>query len=166
MIAEEPYGTITPEDSGHATIRFERRLPARIERVWAALTDPTELATWLAASSVDLRLGGAVEHIFDPDDASEQVRGTILEIEPMTRLEYEWHFPGEPESILGYDLAADGDETILTLTHRMLGLGQVSGYGAGWHTYLDALEAILSGREPADWDARFAAVRAAYVTAR
>jgi hypothetical protein len=82
----------------------------------------------------------------------------------MTILEYEWHFAGEPDSIVRYDLAADGEETILRLTHRTLGLGQVSGYGAGWHTYLDALEAVLSGREPADWDIRFAAVRAAYAT--
>jgi uncharacterized protein YndB with AHSA1/START domain len=166
MIVEEPYGTITPEDPDHATIRFERRLPARIERVWAALSDPGELATWLSTSSVELRLGGTIEHVFDASDESQRVHGTIIEIEPMTRLEYEWHFPGEPDSVLRYELTADGDETILKLTHRMLGLDQVSGYGAGWHTYLDALEAVLSGQEPADWDARFAAVRAAYATVR
>jgi uncharacterized protein YndB with AHSA1/START domain len=127
---------------------------------------PGNLATWLSTSSVELRLGGTIEHVFDARDESQRVHGTIIEIEPMTRLEYEWHFPGEPDSVLRYELTADGDETILKLTHRMLGLDQVSGYGAGWHTYLDALEAVLSGQEPADWDARFAAVRAAYATVR
>jgi uncharacterized protein YndB with AHSA1/START domain len=160
------YGTISPVDAAHATIRFERRLPAPIERVWAAITDQGQLATWLAPSSVDVRAGGRVEHVFDPADPGGQVTGTILRIEPMTVLEYEWRFLGEPHSILRYDLVADGDSTILTLTHRLLSVDQVSGYGAGWHAYLDALAAVLAKTEPADWDTRFAAVRAAYVNAR
>ena len=162
MSESETYGTITLDDGEHATIRFERRLPAPIERVWAAITDPGRLATWLAPSSVDLRAGGTVEHVFDPADPGGQVRGTILQIEPMALLEYEWRFPGEPDSVLRYDLVADGDTTVMTLTHRLLRVEQVSGYGAGWHAYLDALEAVVAGAPAPDWDARFAAVRVAY----
>jgi uncharacterized protein YndB with AHSA1/START domain len=162
----ETYGTITPVDAAHATIRFERRLPAPIERVWAAITDPGQLATWLAASSVDLRAGGTVEHVFDPADPGGQVTGIILRIEPMTILEYEWRFLGEPDSILRYDLVADGDTTVVTLTHRLLGIDQVSGYGAGWHAYLDTLAAVLTRTDAPDWDTRFAEVKAAYASAR
>lgn len=165
MSENETYGTITPVDATHATIRFERRLPAPIERVWAAITDQGELATWLATSSIDLRTGGKVEHVFDPADPGGQVTGTILRIEPMTILEYEWRFLGEPDSVLRYDLVADGETTVMTLTHRLLGIDQVSGYGAGWHAYLDALAAVLARTEAPDWDARFAAVRAAYARA-
>jgi uncharacterized protein YndB with AHSA1/START domain len=162
----ETYGTITPVDAAHATIRFERRLSAPIGRVWAAITDQGQLATWLATSSVDLRAGGRVEHVFDPADPGGQVSGTILRIEPMTVLEYEWRFIGEPDSILRYDLVADGDATLMTLTHRLLGIDQVSGYGAGWHAYLDALAAVLARIEAPDWDTTFAAVRAAYPSVR
>lgn len=166
MSESETYGTITRADAAHATIRFERRLPAPIERVWLAITDPDQLATWLAASSLDLRAGGKVEHVFDPADPGGHVRGTILRIEPMTLFEYEWRFLGEPDSILRYDLVADGDTTVMTLTHRLLGIDQVSGYGAGWHAYLDALAAVLARTEAPDWGTRFAAVRAAYVSVR
>jgi uncharacterized protein YndB with AHSA1/START domain len=162
MSGRATYGTITPVDATHATVRFERRLSAPIERVWTAITDPGELAAWLAATSLDLEVGGRVEHIFDPADPGGRVTGTILRVEPMTVLEYEWRFPGEPDSILRYDLVADGDTTVMTLTHRLLGTNQASGYSAGWHAYMDALEAVLAGAEAPDWDTRFTELRAAY----
>ena len=166
MSGSETFGTITRDDAAHATIWFQRRLPAQIERVWAAITDPGHLARWLAPSSVDLRAGGTIEHNFDPADPGGQVRGAILRIEPITLLEYEWRFPGEPDSVLRYDLIADGDTTVLTLTHRLLSVEHVSGYGAGWHAYLDALVAVVAGAVPPDWDARFAAVRGVYSSPR
>jgi uncharacterized protein YndB with AHSA1/START domain len=166
MSEREGFGTITPVDATHATIRFERRLPAPIERVWAAITEADQLATWLAASSLDLRAGGEVEHVFDPAGPGGRVTGTILRVEPMTLFEYEWRFLGEPDSILRYELVADGDTTVLTLTHRLLGSDQVSGYGAGWHAYLDALAAVLARTEAPDWGSRFAAVRAVYARVR
>lgn len=165
MTADEAYGSIAPDDAGHGTIRFERRLHASIERVWDAVSDPAALATWLAPSSVELRVGGTIEHIFEPNNEEQRVAGTILSLEPMITLEYEWRFPGEPDSILRYDLVADGTDTILRLTHRLLNQKQVAGYGAGWHTYLDALAAILAGEPPIDWERRFGSVLAAYKTA-
>lgn len=158
------YGAISRDTANHARIRFERRIPAPIDRVWAVLTDPAELARWLAASSVDLRPGGLIEHDFHPGDAGSHVHGRILVLQPPTALEYEWRFVGEPDSIVRFDLQADGSDTVLTLTHRLLGIPRGAGYGAGWHAYLDALVAVASGRPTADWDARFAAVRGAYST--
>lgn len=166
MSVRETHGTITPVDATHATVRFQRRLPAPIERVWTAITDPGQLATWLATTSLDLRAGGRVEHTFDQADPGGQVTGTILRIEPMTVLEYEWRFLGEPDSIIRYDLVADGDTTVMTLTHRLLGNDRASGYGAGWHAYLDALAAVLVGAEAPDWDTRFAELRPAYASVR
>jgi uncharacterized protein YndB with AHSA1/START domain len=162
MIEDEAYGTITRDDSEHATIVFRRRIPARVERVWAAITEPAELATWLAESAVDPRVGGVIEHVFDPTDQTQRVHGKILRFEPMTTLEYEWRFPGEPDSILRFDLASADDDTLLKLTHRLVGIAHASGYGTGWHAYLDALTAALTGLEQVDWGARFASVRGAY----
>jgi hypothetical protein len=48
----------------------------------------------------------------------------------------------------------------------LLGIDHVSGYGPGWHAYLDALAAVLARTEAPDWDTRFAAVRAAYASVR
>ena len=157
MITNAGQGTIQRTDPDRCTISFERRLPARIERVWAALTVPAELTGWLADSSVDLRLGGTIIHDFDPDHDDLQVSGTILALDPPTALEYEWRFRGETESTLRYDLVADGEWTLLTLTHRLLGVDQAAGYGAGWHAHLAALDAVLAGSQPADWTTGFAA---------
>lgn len=41
------------------------------------------------------------------------------------------------------------------LDHRGLPPGAIAGYGAGWHSHLDSLEAHLAGGE-ADCSARFA----------
>jgi uncharacterized protein YndB with AHSA1/START domain len=144
-------GTILRTDPDRCLITFERRLPAQIERVWAALTVPAELAGWLADSSVDLRVGGRIVHAFDPEDAASRVTGTILTLNPPKTLEYEWRFVGETRSILRYDLRAAGDSTLLTLTHQLLGVEQAAGYGAGWHAYLDALEAALVGTPTDHW---------------
>ena len=157
MNADADRGTIQRTDPDGCTITFERRLDARIERVWAALTVPAELAGWLADSSVDLRVGGRISHEFDPADDGQQVGGTILALDPPTTLGYEWRFRGETKSILRYELRADGDGTLLTLTHRLLGTDQAAGYGAGWHAYLTALAAFLAGIAPADWATEFAA---------
>ena len=41
------------------TVEFVRVFPHPIERVWRALTDPTELGAWCMPATVDLRIGGA-----------------------------------------------------------------------------------------------------------
>ncbi len=119
----------------------------------------------MTRSSVDLRVGGRIVHDFDPDHDGARVSGTVLVLNPPTTLEYEWRFHGETGSILRYDLVADGDWTLLTLTHRSLGVDQAAGYGAGWHGHLDALEAVLTGIEPDDWATGFATHLPAYKAA-
>ena len=71
--------------------------------------------------------------------------------------------PGEPDSVVCFELRADGDATVITLTHRMLGLGHAAGYGAGWHAHLDQLAAALAG-ESLSWDDRFAELIGDYQT--
>ena len=40
---------------------------------------------------------------------------------------------------------------------------QAAGYGAGWHCYLDTLDAHLRDVEPPDWDARWSVLLPGYV---
>ena len=49
-------------------IRFERRLAHPVERVWRALTDPNEIAAWLAvAEPLELEQGGRVVLTWQPE---------------------------------------------------------------------------------------------------
>jgi uncharacterized protein YndB with AHSA1/START domain len=147
------YGTIIERDPQHATIRFERSLEADIAETWRWLTEPDRLERWLAPTMIDLRVGGTVEHRFDETDDG-LVRGRIQRLESPHLLEYEWRFPGETDSLVRFELRAEGDRTVITITHRLLGIGQAAGYGAGWHAYLDLLEAAILGRSMS-WDDRF-----------
>lgn len=141
-------------------MRFERRYAVPIEQVWEALTSPERLARWLAPTRVVPGVGGRVEHDFGDDGVCG---GAVLRWEPPHLLEYEWHFPGEGESVLRFTLTAEGPQaTTLVLDHRRLDADQGAGYGAGWHAYLDVLAAEVVGAALPDWDERFGAVLPRY----
>ena len=52
------YGTYEQFD-GKPSVRFERRYPHPVERVWRAVTEPEQLAHWFPNTvEVDRREGG------------------------------------------------------------------------------------------------------------
>ena len=51
-------------------------------------------------------------------------------------------------------LTSDGPTTWLSLRHS-LPTEQASGYGAGWHAYLDLLEAEIGAIDIPEWNAAF-----------
>jgi uncharacterized protein YndB with AHSA1/START domain len=48
-------GTIQPLE-GRSLVRFERRYPHSVERVWAALTEPDQLRQWFGEGDIELEL--------------------------------------------------------------------------------------------------------------
>jgi uncharacterized protein YndB with AHSA1/START domain len=162
--------TSTSSSHGHITgpredrtITFIRHYSASPEAVWTALTDPAHLKIWLAPASIEPRVGGTVAIRF-PNDGGE-VNGEVLAWEPHTRLEYTWRFIGEPETKLRFELTPEGDGTTVQLTHSGFRLATAPLYGAGWHLYLDDLDAeLLHGTTPGEWGARFVAVSPSYST--
>jgi len=145
-------------DGARRRVRFERRLQAPVEEVWAALTDPARLARWLAPGTVGDQPGDFVSLDFGEGG---QVTGTVLRVERPHLLEYQWHFDGEGESIVRFALEAEGEGTRLVLEHRSLGADHAVGYAAGWHAHLDALRDETEGGT-GSWDERFAAVLPSY----
>jgi uncharacterized protein YndB with AHSA1/START domain len=153
MLAQT-FGRITREGDGRATVHFERVYDYGLEELWAALTEPEQLRGWLGEVEIDLRVGGRVVIRFD--DSGEQItEGIIRELDPPRLLEYDWTYPGETESVLRLELEPRGEGTLLVLDHRRLPDAAAAGYGAGWHSHLDALAALGASSRP-DWDTRFA----------
>lgn len=146
------HGTTTWQGD-RATVHFERWIDAAIDEVWSAATTDVGLATWLAPAKVDLRDGGSIDLDFDEGGLAG---GAILELVPGSVIEFEWGFPGEPDSVLRIELASSKDGTRVTLNHRLLPGNQVVGYGAGWHAHLDQLGEVTSGQPASDWNTRFA----------
>ncbi|CAN5839533.1 hypothetical protein BH23ACT5_BH23ACT5_12730 [soil metagenome] len=89
----------------------------------------------------------------------EHGEGTISVWDPPRTLEYGWTFTGERESVLRMELEPLAGGTRLTLVHRALGEQYATGYGAGWHAYLDRLVALMDHDEDLDWGERFAIAR-------
>jgi uncharacterized protein YndB with AHSA1/START domain len=143
-------------------VRFERRYDATPDELWSALTEPDRLGRWLAdVAELELRVGGRFLLRWRESDGTQETDGTILALEPGRMIELNWTYPGEPDSVARFELTPDGDGTILVLDHRGLPPGSIAGYGAGWHSHLDSLDAHLAGGR-ADWNARFEELGPAY----
>jgi uncharacterized protein YndB with AHSA1/START domain len=130
-------------------VRFERRLPGPIEKVWAHLTQPDALPGWYAAGSViEPREGGRVAL----NDG--HIRGVVTQWRPPVKFAHTWNVfgPGEkvspyPESYLTLELAPDGDAVALTLVHLPV-LERFEPQNAmGWATFLDIVGDAARGRE-------------------
>lgn len=148
-----------------AVVAFERRLAHPVDTVWAALTEPEELAAWLGPGTLEPCEGGRVAIRTGPGDRSalqREMSGRILEWDPPRVLEHEWLQPGLGLSVVRYELEADAGGTILRLTHRRSVVPGAFGGRAGWHAYLDRLTAHLDGLPVPSWSQRRAEVEGAY----
>jgi uncharacterized protein YndB with AHSA1/START domain len=144
-------------------LRFERRLRHGIAEVWAALTEPGELARWLAPPSRPLTSTGAYELRFD--NTEDTARGEVTRVEPPTLLECTWTSRDAAQgSVLRWELRADGDGCRLVLTHVLPAPGCRPELAAGWHGHLDALADVLAGGS-GDWpDGKWQRLRGEYAT--
>ncbi len=170
-IASETFGT-NPEPS---TVRFERTLPGPIERVWSYLTDPDKRRLWLAAGPMDLRSGGRMElHFHNRTLCDEAVpvqfqkyageitsRHTVLRCEPPHALAFTWDEDGDASEVL-MELATEGDDVRLVVTHSRLSPNARNLVSGGWHSHLDLLESRLRGEANAPFWSTLAQVSAVY----
>lgn len=138
-------------------LRFERRLPHPPEKVFAAISDPAELAHWFPARvRWELRPRAAIEFSFEEADV-DAPRGEIVEVDPPKLLVYTWG-----EDVLRWEVVPDGEGSTLRFAHTIAGDDDwparlsAARNAAGWDSCLAALEARLDGAErPAlDWSAR------------
>lgn len=168
-------GTLTPPD----TIRFERRLPGPIERVWLYLTDSDKRSTWLASGPMDLRAGGRADLMFrhaditdHPEPAPERFKACdtgmpqpcrVLKAEPPRLLILSWPGSTGPDSEVTFELSPAGGEVLLVVTHRKLAnRNDVRSVSGGWHTHLGILEDELNRRERRAFWSNFERAEAEY----
>jgi uncharacterized protein YndB with AHSA1/START domain len=153
------------KDGDRASIEFERVYPHAIEDVWAALTNPEELAGWFGHVRLEAKEGGEIVVEAGPERIPVEHRrsvGRILVWQPPQVIEYEWRQAVVEESTLRFELKSQGTSTLLKLTHRWLSVRNASGFNPGWHAYLDRLAAQLAGDAVPDWEARYGELMPAY----
>ncbi|MEO7867570.1 MAG: SRPBCC family protein [Candidatus Eisenbacteria bacterium] len=137
-----PAAGATVQKNGEEwTLVIVRELRHSTERVWQALTDPTELREWApfdASSSLAiLGSAGRLTTVGAQKPVVSEV--TVTRAEAPNVLEYNWG-----ENIMRWELEATGEGTRLTLWHsidqRYIAMG-----AAGWHICLDVLDHLLGG---------------------
>lgn len=132
-----------------------RRLNAAPARVYAAWTQPDQLARWFGpdagpvlTAEVDARPGGRFRILFRTLDGEQHdVRGTYQAVEPNRRLVFTWHWVSTPEreSLVTVELRPIGDGTELTLTHaQFFDEAARDGHQRGWTGTLDKLAALFT----------------------
>ena len=150
-MSAQPNAAVTP------SLTLKRRLNAAPERVYAAWTEPEKLAKWFGPSEtiddsvsaeLNVRVGSRFRVSFKTVDGERhEVGGVYREVVPNERLVFSWawHSTPERESLVTVSLRADGDGTMLTLTHeKFFDEAARVGHQRGWTGTLDKLEAIFA----------------------
>ena len=128
------------EHEGRPAVRFVRTYPHPADRLWAAISESGELASWFP-SSVELepRAGGVVR--FSGDPYMDGMTGVVLTYEPPRRLAFTWgpdelHFTVDP---------VDGGSSRLTLVNVLDDRSTAARNASGWHVCLAELAKRLDG---------------------
>jgi uncharacterized protein YndB with AHSA1/START domain len=154
-------GTAQRTDDGGYLLRFERHFDHPIEKVWSAITDPSELTKWIAGDEavVEPCVGGRVFM-----SGHGGIEATMLAFEPPRLIEYDWKTSEWDGGPIRWELSEEGSGTKLTFTHRFPQpdmaeqerLMKKMGFGpdmydpiprtlAGWHSLIEELQATLDG---------------------
>lgn len=135
------------------TVVVERRINASPEIVFSYFTDRDRWLQWKGiAGSVDPVLGGKYRVTVTGDDSI--VAGSFLAIEPPHRIVFSWGWEGEAQpvppgsTIVEVTLVPEGDETLVTVTHRDLPADAMAPHAEGWNHYLDRLAMRAAGQDP------------------
>lgn len=133
-------------------IEYELRIAARPETVFAYFTDPARLVEWMGVgATLDPRPGGVCR--IDVTGGSVMI-GEFIELDPPRRLVLSWGWERgwvetpSHSTLVEVDLAPEGDETILRLTHGRLLAAAVDFHRTGWDHYLPRLAEVAAGNDP------------------
>jgi uncharacterized protein YndB with AHSA1/START domain len=144
VIDEEAPMSVPDEIRRQVSVRADR------ERVWRALTEPAELLRWFPTTACEFDPTPGTHARFEWDEGGDEA--IVEQVEPGTRLVYRWRPLGSdrPYTTVTFELADDGDGTLLTLTE--LGFASLpdqtreqswEGNDEGWRKELEELRADL-----------------------
>jgi uncharacterized protein YndB with AHSA1/START domain len=136
------------------SLTLKRRLNAPPAKVYAAWTEPAQIARWFGPqgaevlrAEADVRVGGRYRVIFRvPDGDEHDVSGVYREVVPNQKLVFTWAWISTPEreSLVTVALKRDGDCTLLTLTHeQFFDEPARDRHRSGWSGALDNLETYI-----------------------
>lgn len=161
---DDAYARIVAPDAA----RIERLLPGPIERIWAYLTVEDKRRLWMASGIIGAVAGAPVEHIFRHEElgadcgeppakyaalaGESRIHGRIIACEPPHLLAYSWGEGTPTPSQVRFDLEMRGTAVLLVVTHSRIAKHEMmASVAAGWHTHLNILANVISGRTSHDF---------------
>ena len=136
-------------------VQRETYIEAQRATVFAYLTDPEKILSWMGAEAdTQPHPGGLYLVKGVGGDRARAARGAFKEVVPVHRLAYSFGWDGSDEvppgsSLVEIDLLERNGGTLLRLTHRGLpDAVQCESHNHGWGHYLDRLAIAASGGAP------------------
>ena len=137
------------------TVRRETHIAAPPATVFAFLTDPEKIISWMGAEvTSEAHPGGLYLLKGVGGRHARTARGTFREVVPVHRLAYSFGWDGDDavppgSGLVEIDLIDQDGGTLIRLTHSGLpNAAQHAGHGKGWAHYLGRLAVAASGRDP------------------
>jgi uncharacterized protein YndB with AHSA1/START domain len=132
-------------------VRRETQIAAPPATVFAFLTDPEKILSWMGTEAqTELHPGG----LYLVNVNGRMARGAFREVVPVHRLAYSFGWDGSDEvppgsSLVEIDLIDRDGGTLLRMTHSGLpNAGQCAGHDKGWAHYLRRLTMAAAGQDP------------------
>ena len=113
---------MTTKNNLAEAVVIERTFAAPVARVWKALTDVGEMKQWyFDLKEFKPEVGFEFEFIVEHQGMKYHHLCKITEVIPQRKLAYTWRYKGhEGNSLVTFELFADGNKTQLKLTHEGL----------------------------------------------
>jgi uncharacterized protein YndB with AHSA1/START domain len=135
-------------------VRRETYIAAPPATVFAYLTDPEKIVSWMGVEAKTETHPGGLYLLKGVSSHRRVARGAFREVVPVHRLAYSFGWEGDEEvppesSLIEVDLIDRDGGTLLRMTQSGLpNEAQCAGHDKGWAHYLGRLAEAAAGRNP------------------
>jgi uncharacterized protein YndB with AHSA1/START domain len=135
-------------------VRREIQIAAPPATVFAFLTDPANIVSWMGAEATTEAHPGGLYLVKGVGAGANVARGAFREVVPIHRLAYSFGWEGREEvppgsSLIEIDLVDRDSGTLLRMTHSGLpNEAECANHDRGWAHYLGRLAMAAAGRNP------------------
>jgi uncharacterized protein YndB with AHSA1/START domain len=134
-------------------VRQETQIAAPPATVFAFLTDPEKIISWMGTEArTEMHPGGL--YLLKGVNGRRVARGAFREVVAVYRLAYSFGWDGDEEvppgsGLIEIDLIDQDGGTLMRMTHSGLpNASQCAGHAKGWAHYLGRLAIAATGRNP------------------
>lgn len=135
-------------------VRRETQIAAPAATVFAFLTDPEKILSWMGAGATSEAHPGGLYLVKDIGGHGRAARGAFREVVPVHRLAYSFGWEGSAavppgSSLIEIDLIDRDGGTLLRMTHSGLpDAAECASHDKGWAHYLGRLTTAAAGGDP------------------